>query len=80
VIVATALPTSSQQSDFLPGHYESIQALDLQAKAFPAAFTPSVIVVVTRDDGKALSAADSAKVKRLASACRRPRWMRSPRV
>jgi hypothetical protein len=29
VIVATApaLPTSSQESDFLPGHYESIQAL-----------------------------------------------------
>jgi RND superfamily putative drug exporter len=69
VIVATApaLPTSSQESDFLPGHYESIQALDLQAKAFPAAFTPSVIVVVTREDGKALSAADSAKVKQLAT-------------
>ena len=43
VIVATApaLPTSSQESDFLPSHYESIQALDLQNKAFPAAFTPS---------------------------------------
>jgi RND superfamily putative drug exporter len=68
VIVATApaLPTSSQESDFLPGHYESIKALELQDKAFPQAFTPSVIVVVTRADGKALSAADSAKVGELA--------------
>jgi putative drug exporter of the RND superfamily len=68
VIVATAptLPTSSQESDFLPSHYESIQALDLQAKAFPAAFTPSVIAVVSRQDGKALSDADSAKVTQLA--------------
>ena len=63
VIVATApaLPTSSQESDFLPDHYESIKALNLQDEAFPAAFTPSVIVVVTRADGKALSDADQAK-------------------
>src|SRR4051812_35138784 len=66
VAPAPALPTSSQESDFLPSHYESIKALDLQAKAFPAAFTPSVIVVVTREDGKALSGADSAKVQGLA--------------
>jgi RND superfamily putative drug exporter len=69
VIVATApaLPTTSQESDFLPSHYESIKALDLQADAFPAAFTPSVIVVVTREDGRALSDADSARVTQLAS-------------
>src|SRR5262245_60132558 len=68
VIVATApaLPTSSQESDFLPSHYESIKALNLQDKAFPAAFTPSVIVVVTRTDGQPLSAADQAKVGDLA--------------
>jgi RND superfamily putative drug exporter len=68
VIVATAptLPTSSQESDFLPSHYESIKALDLQAKAFPAAFTPSVIAVVSRQDGKALTDADSTKVTQLA--------------
>jgi RND superfamily putative drug exporter len=69
VIVGTApqLPTSSQESDFLPSHYESIRALNLQDKAFPAAFTPSVIVVVTRADGKPLSAADQGKVRDLAS-------------
>ena len=34
VIVATApaLPTSSQESDFLPSRSESIKALDLQAR------------------------------------------------
>src|SRR4051812_20339883 len=63
---APALPTSSQESDFLPSHYESIKALDLQSQAFPQAFTPSVIVVISRADGKALTAADSGKVGELA--------------
>jgi putative drug exporter of the RND superfamily len=72
VIVATApaLPTSSQESDFLPAHYESIRALALHDRAFPAAFTPSVVVVATRSDGARLSAGDSAAVARIAGRLR----------
>lgn len=68
VALSPALPTSTQESDFLPDHYESIKALDLRDEAFPSAFTPSVILVVTRPDGAQLTPADSAKVKQIAQA------------
>jgi RND superfamily putative drug exporter len=59
-IVATApsLPSSSDQSSFLPKSYESIQAADLQQGAFPSAFTPSAILLYQRSDGGKLTAAD----------------------
>lgn len=66
VAFAPALPNSSNESDFLPRHYESIKAADLQQQAFPAAFTPSMIGVFQRDDGKPLTAADQAEVKSFA--------------
>ncbi|MFF1698109.1 MMPL family transporter [Streptomyces sp. NPDC058257] len=62
---APSLTTTSDQAEFLPGHYESIQAQKIQENAFPKGFSPSAIVVVTREDGKPLSAADSAKVTKL---------------
>ncbi|MCQ4044369.1 MMPL family transporter [Streptantibioticus rubrisoli] len=59
-IVATApsLPSNSDESSFLPKSYESIQAADLQSKAFPSAFTPSAIVLYSRTDGQKLTPAD----------------------
>ncbi|AEW94449.1 MMPL domain-containing protein [Streptantibioticus cattleyicolor NRRL 8057 = DSM 46488] len=59
-IVATApsLPSSSDESSFLPKSYESIQASDLQQKAFPSAFTPSAFVLYERADGGRLTPAD----------------------
>jgi putative drug exporter of the RND superfamily len=59
-IVATApsLPSSSDESSFLPKHYESIQAAEVQAKAFPSAFTPAAIVLYQRADGARLTPAD----------------------
>ncbi|MDX3000512.1 MMPL family transporter [Kribbella solani] len=59
-VVATApsLPSSSDQSSFLPKSYESIQAAELQQSAFPTAFTPSAIVLYSRSDGGRLSPAD----------------------
>ena len=68
VATAPALPTSTQESDFLPRHYESIKAQAVHDEAFPSAFTPSVILVVTRPDGGRLTAADSAKVPQIAQA------------
>ncbi|HWD83137.1 MAG TPA: MMPL family transporter, partial [Kribbella sp.] len=59
-VVATApsLPSSSDQSSFLPKSYESIQAAELQQSAFPSAFTPSAIVLYQRSDGGRLTPAD----------------------
>ncbi|MER5450393.1 MMPL family transporter [Streptomyces sp. NPDC002764] len=66
-IVATApsLPSSSDESSFLPKSYESIKAADLQAKAFPSAFTPSAIALYQRTDGGKLTAADKQDVVRI---------------
>jgi len=56
------LATSSSESSFLPSHYQSVQAQDLQQSAFPAAAAPGAIVVFERADGGKLTAADSSLV------------------
>jgi RND superfamily putative drug exporter len=61
------LNATTDESAFLPSHYESIQALDIQQKAFPQAATPAAIIVLERSDGAALSTADSARVTTLGS-------------
>ncbi|MFE9680861.1 MMPL family transporter [Streptomyces sp. NPDC006285] len=68
-IVATApsLPSSSDESSFLPRSYESIKAADLQQEAFPSAFTPSAIALYKRTDGGKLTAADQRDVARITS-------------
>ncbi|MER6536564.1 MMPL family transporter [Streptomyces sp900105755] len=68
-IVATApsLPSNSDESSFLPKSYESIKAADLQAKAFPSAFTPSAIALYQRTDGGKLTAEDTKDVARFAT-------------
>src|SRR5579875_521713 len=67
---SSKLTSTTQESDFLPKHYESIKAIHLQDKAFPAAFSPSAIVVFERADGGKLTAADSAKVNQIAAQLR----------
>ncbi|MEU3028365.1 MMPL family transporter [Streptomyces incarnatus] len=66
-IVATApgLPSNSDESSFLPKSYESIQAANLQQKAFPSAFTPSAIALYQRTDGGRLTAADQKDIARI---------------
>lgn len=66
-VIATApsLTTTSDQAEFLPKEYESIQAQKIQADAFPQGFSPSAIVVFTREDGKPLQGADSARVAKV---------------
>ncbi|MEV6771186.1 MMPL family transporter [Nocardia sp. NPDC051030] len=63
-VVATApkLTATTDQSDFLPSHYESIQAMELQQKAFPNSATPAAIIVFERADGAPLSETDQATV------------------
>jgi RND superfamily putative drug exporter len=70
-VIATApsLPTTSNESSFLPRSYESIQASNLQARAFPQSsdITPdAAIIVFSRPGGGPLTAADSAKVASIA--------------
>ncbi|MEV0797514.1 MMPL family transporter [Kribbella sp. NPDC050281] len=63
VATAPALNSTTDQSAFLPSHYESIQAAKLQEKAFPNAAAPAAIVVFERSDGAPLTAADAATVE-----------------
>jgi RND superfamily putative drug exporter len=71
VVTAPKLSPTSDQSEFLPGKYESIQAVKLQQKAFPQQTQPGAILVFDRHDGKPLTVADQAKatgvVKQLGS-------------
>lgn len=69
-IVATApsLPSTSDESSFLPKSYESIKAADLQEEAFPSAFTPSAIALYQRTDGGKMTAADQQDVARITTA------------
>ncbi|HEY7222602.1 MAG TPA: MMPL family transporter [Micromonosporaceae bacterium] len=63
---APKLTSTSDEASFLPTHYESIQAIQVQQAAFPQAATPAAIAVVERTDGSPLTDADSATVGRIA--------------
>ncbi|MGN6250566.1 MAG: MMPL family transporter [Marmoricola sp.] len=69
-VIATApkLTATTDESSFLPSHYESIKAAQIQAKEFPQATQPGAILVFDRSDGKQLSAADRAKAKQVVAA------------
>lgn len=58
--LAPALESTQDNSEFLPDHYESIQALQLQEDKFSDAFSPGAILVVQREDGGELTADDQA--------------------
>ncbi|MFF0410176.1 MMPL family transporter [Kitasatospora sp. NPDC004745] len=66
-VVATAPKVSSQTDEaaFLPKHYESIQAMQVQERAFPSAFTPSALALFERNDGGALTDGDKAAMGKL---------------
>ncbi|TDD84888.1 MMPL family transporter [Actinomadura darangshiensis] len=60
------LTTESDQGDFLPSKYESVQAMQIAEKAFPQQEDTSSLIVVKRSDGKPLTAQDTAKVNEAA--------------
>jgi RND superfamily putative drug exporter len=71
-VIATSpgLPTTTNESSFLPKNYESIRAMDLQDKAFPQSghvTSAAAIIVFSRADGGKLTSADSAKVNEIAT-------------
>ncbi len=63
ITLAPKLDTHSDQQDFLPTKYESIQGAKLADKAFPngSQKTNSELMVVKRSDGGALTDADQQK-------------------
>jgi putative drug exporter of the RND superfamily len=64
---APKLATTSNEASFLPSHYQSVQAQDLQQKAFPVGAAPAAVVVFERADGQLLTAAGSAKIDSVAA-------------
>jgi len=69
ILTSPGLPTTSNESSFLPKNYESIRAMDLQDKAFPQTGNvtgAAAIIVFSRADGGQLTAADSAQVTAIA--------------
>lgn len=65
--LAPHLTSTTDEASFLPSHYESVQAQNLQESAFPQAASPAAIIVLERADGSALTAADSSAVAQIGS-------------
>ncbi|GAA2604560.1 MMPL family transporter [Actinomadura fulvescens] len=66
VALAPSIETKSDQADFLPAKYESIQAAKLAEKSFPQAADATAFVVVKRADGAKITPADSTKITQVA--------------
>ncbi|MEV8317802.1 MMPL family transporter [Streptomyces sp. NPDC059900] len=65
ISLAPKLTSSSDEASFLPDHYESIRAADVQETEFPKQQNVGAIIVFQRSDGGTLTAADSADVARI---------------
>ncbi|GHE42506.1 putative membrane protein [Streptomyces longispororuber] len=65
ISLAPKLTSSSDEASFLPEHYESIRASDVQERDFPQQRNVGAVIVFQRSDGGRLTAADSADVVRV---------------
>ncbi|GGS11760.1 putative membrane protein [Streptomyces aureoverticillatus] len=65
ISLAPKLTSSTDEASFLPDHYESIRASDLQEREFPQQRNIGAIIVFQRSDGARFTAADSADVTRV---------------
>ncbi|WP_026414436.1 MMPL family transporter [Actinomadura oligospora] len=68
VFLAPGAKKKSDQKDFMPSKYESIQATKVLSEAFPQHEDATAFVVVKRTDGAPITPADSAKVTAAAKA------------
>jgi putative drug exporter of the RND superfamily len=68
VVLAPKLDTHTDQQDFLPTKYESVQAAKLADRAFPngSQKVSNELMVVKRGDGQTLTAADQKKIGQVA--------------
>ncbi|MFH8450128.1 MMPL family transporter [Streptomyces fungicidicus] len=65
--LAPPLKPVSDQAEFLPSHYESVKAAEVQKRAFPQQEQPASVIVFRRDDNGRLTEADLADVKKVAA-------------
>jgi RND superfamily putative drug exporter len=65
VAFAPKLSSTSDESEFLPAHYESIKAATIQEAEFPSSSQVGAILVMDRTDGAPLSAADTQKARQV---------------
>lgn len=66
VSFAPALETTQEEQEFLPDHYESVKAFEIQEEKFPGATTPAALIVFEREDGEPLTEDDQATVGSIA--------------
>ncbi|MGP4026756.1 MMPL family transporter [Actinomadura sp. 3N407] len=62
ITLSPKLTTESDQGEFLPSGYESVQATEIAEKAFPEQAGLTSLIVVQRTDGGKITPADSAKI------------------
>ncbi|MFC8734463.1 MMPL family transporter [Luteimicrobium sp. NPDC057192] len=67
VAFAPAAKTTTDQADFLPHSYDSVQAGELMSSAFPQEQTSGATIVFDRADGRPLTDDDVATIGRIAS-------------
>ncbi|MFF4408566.1 MMPL family transporter [Streptomyces sp. NPDC001262] len=65
-VLAPGLKSTTDEAEFLPKHYESVQVADLQKNAFPQTEQPASIAVFQRSDGGRLGADDRRDVIKVA--------------
>ncbi|TDD27040.1 MMPL family transporter [Actinomadura sp. KC06] len=62
IALSPKLATESDQGEFLPSKYESVQAAEIAEKAFPEQADASALIVVQRSDGGKITPADSTQI------------------
>ncbi|WUH97513.1 MMPL family transporter [Spirillospora sp. NBC_00431] len=62
IALSPKLATESDQGEFLPSKYESVQAAEVAEDAFPDQADASALIIVQRGDGGKITPADSAKI------------------
>ncbi|GAA2947443.1 MULTISPECIES: MMPL family transporter [Streptomycetaceae] len=67
IALAPQMKPTSDQAEFLPSHFESVRAVEIQKDAFPQSRQPAAIGVFQRADGGALTADDKKEVGEIAA-------------
>src|SRR5215211_5671641 len=76
-VVQRADVMKADQTDFLPGRYESVRAFRLQQRAFPAPAGATSTVVIRRADRAPLTAADVQRAAGLVAGLRGQKGLRT---
>ncbi|MQS11716.1 MMPL family transporter [Streptomyces kaniharaensis] len=65
LLTSPKIAAQTDEAAFLPKHYESIQAAQVQSDAFPTSFTPQALALFERNDGAPLTTADKAAIAKI---------------